>query len=41
MTFDEIAEIGGKEKPTIDNFKDRMTCLITAVRINPETGKPI
>ena len=30
-----------EEKPTIDDFKDRMSCPITAVRIDPETRKPI
>ncbi len=30
-----------EKKPTIDDFKDRMTSPISAVRIDPETRKPI
>ncbi len=30
-----------KKKPTIDDYKDRMTCPIGAVRTDPETRKPI
>ena len=29
------------KKPTINDYKDRMTAPIGAVRINPKTGKPI
>lgn len=30
-----------EEKTTIDDFKDRMNCPISAVRIDPETGEPV
>ena len=30
-----------KKKPTIDDYKDRMTCPINAIRIDPKTKKPI
>ena len=30
-----------KKKPTIDDYKDRMTCPIGAVQTDPKTRKPI
>lgn len=30
-----------KEKHTIDDFKDRMTCPINVILIDPKTRKPI
>ena len=30
-----------KKKPTIDDYKDRMTSPISATRLDPKTHKPI
>ena len=30
-----------KRKTSIDDYKDRMTCPVGAIRTNPKTRKPI